>query len=191
MKLLMPLLAVGCLCATSAEAVTFSGVTDADGIASFDLSYAPTSGRYLLSWNLSAPAIVRLDAQTRVTWEQFTHDMQDTGFGNDLMPRFDTFGTSAPSSHGQLAFAIPRGYRTLTTHNVLPGSGGFYDVVTFTPESYTLSFGLGPDPIQYTVSVDYLGPVPEPATWALMLAGFGLAGSALRRRRVSGDPHRV
>jgi len=25
--------------------------------------------------------------------------------------------------------------------------------------------------------------VPEPATWALMLAGFGLAGSALRRRR--------
>ncbi len=27
------------------------------------------------------------------------------------------------------------------------------------------------------------GAVPEPATWALMLTGFGLAGSALRRRR--------
>ncbi len=27
-----------------------------------------------------------------------------------------------------------------------------------------------------------LGGVPEPATWALMLAGFGLAGAALRRR---------
>ncbi|MBU1376339.1 MAG: PEPxxWA-CTERM sorting domain-containing protein [Alphaproteobacteria bacterium] len=25
--------------------------------------------------------------------------------------------------------------------------------------------------------------VPEPATWALMLGGFGLAGTALRRRR--------
>ncbi|WP_332773442.1 PEPxxWA-CTERM sorting domain-containing protein [Phenylobacterium sp.] len=25
--------------------------------------------------------------------------------------------------------------------------------------------------------------VPEPATWAMMIAGFGLAGSALRRRR--------
>ena len=25
--------------------------------------------------------------------------------------------------------------------------------------------------------------VPEPATWALMIAGFGLAGAALRRRR--------
>lgn len=28
-------------------------------------------------------------------------------------------------------------------------------------------------------------PVPEPATWAMMIAGFGLAGTALRRRRVS------
>ncbi len=29
-----------------------------------------------------------------------------------------------------------------------------------------------------------LAPIPEPATWAMMLAGFGLAGAALRRRRV-------
>ena len=27
------------------------------------------------------------------------------------------------------------------------------------------------------------GSVPEPATWAMMIAGFGLAGAALRRRR--------
>ena len=29
------------------------------------------------------------------------------------------------------------------------------------------------------------GAVPEPATWALMLAGFGLVGSAIRRKRVA------
>ena len=29
-----------------------------------------------------------------------------------------------------------------------------------------------------------VGGVPEPATWAMMITGFGLAGSALRRRRV-------
>jgi hypothetical protein len=30
---------------------------------------------------------------------------------------------------------------------------------------------------------DYTAPVPEPGAWALMIAGFGLAGAALRRRR--------
>ncbi|MGH6996745.1 MAG: PEPxxWA-CTERM sorting domain-containing protein, partial [Phenylobacterium sp.] len=25
--------------------------------------------------------------------------------------------------------------------------------------------------------------VPEPATWAMMIAGFGIVGSAVRRRR--------
>lgn len=34
--------------------------------------------------------------------------------------------------------------------------------------------------INYTVSA-----VPEPATWGMMIAGFGIAGYALRRRRVS------
>ena len=30
---------------------------------------------------------------------------------------------------------------------------------------------------------DIAAPVPEPATWAMMIGGFGLAGGALRRRR--------
>lgn len=30
---------------------------------------------------------------------------------------------------------------------------------------------------------DVLGAVPEPSTWALMILGFGIVGSALRRRR--------
>jgi hypothetical protein len=28
------------------------------------------------------------------------------------------------------------------------------------------------------------GPVPEPATWAMMVIGFGAVGAAMRRRSV-------
>jgi hypothetical protein len=34
-----------------------------------------------------------------------------------------------------------------------------------------------------TVTVDSIAVVPEPATWAMMIGGFGMAGAMLRRRR--------
>jgi len=37
-----------------------------------------------------------------------------------------------------------------------------------------------------TYTADAAAAVPEPATWAMMILGFGLAGSALRRRRSLG-----
>lgn len=38
-------------------------------------------------------------------------------------------------------------------------------------------------PLQY--DVNYLGPVPEPGTWMLLILGFGLTGAMLRKRRNS------
>jgi len=40
---------------------------------------------------------------------------------------------------------------------------------------------------QLRLDVDGAQPVPEPASWALMLGGFGLIGGALRRRRAPAD----
>lgn len=37
---------------------------------------------------------------------------------------------------------------------------------------------------QYAAEVDnFLGGVPEPATWAMMIVGFGMTGAMIRRRR--------
>jgi hypothetical protein len=42
----------------------------------------------------------------------------------------------------------------------------------------------GPSALYLTGAVTYdSGAVPEPAAWALMIGGFGLAGATLRRRR--------
>jgi hypothetical protein len=44
----------------------------------------------------------------------------------------------------------------------------------------------GPGPVTLTISDTRIaGAVPEPASWALLIAGFGLTGAALRRRRTA------
>ena len=58
-----------------------------------------------------------------------------------------------------------------------------------TPGSYALAVSgncAGGCPAGLAVRLDSLpmsGTVPEPASWALLIAGFGLTGAALRRRR--------
>nr|WP_313668865.1 PEPxxWA-CTERM sorting domain-containing protein [Sandarakinorhabdus sp.] len=45
-----------------------------------------------------------------------------------------------------------------------------------------ISFGADYEKVIYTNSG---GAVPEPASWAMLIAGFGLVGAVARRRRVA------
>lgn len=55
----------------------------------------------------------------------------------------------------------------------------------FAPGSTTVGFGLNRFGVADNFTFDGVAgaPVPEPAAWALMIAGFGLAGGAARSRR--------
>jgi hypothetical protein len=70
--------------------------------------------------------------------------------------------------------------RTKNIDGCIPGSG-FLCGITYAPATVYVSSpyeGVGGP----TVTTE---AVPEPAAWALMIAGFGMAGAALRRRRLT------
>jgi hypothetical protein len=77
----------------------------------------------------------------------------------------------------------------LSIFNVTANGGGqtgwVQQIVNFaTPGTATLSFAaLGTsDSLGGYIEDVRLSAVPEPATWAMMLGGFGLLGAAARRR---------
>lgn len=53
---------------------------------------------------------------------------------------------------------------------------------TFLIGNYTLE-GFHPDATGYSLSISQVAAVPEPATWTMLLVGFGAIGFAIRRRR--------
>ncbi len=82
------------------------------------------------------------------------------------------------------------GTSVLTLTNVAPFAYRVYSgTFTATSTATDLRFTFQNDPGIFrldAVSVNLIsgaGAVPEPAAWAMMIGGFGLAGAALRRRR--------
>lgn len=72
--------------------------------------------------------------------------------------------------HTSFTFATPLSGANLQIRIDLTGLGGNSD-------------NIGIDNIRFGQDRAVAGGVPEPATWATMIAGFGLVGGAMRRRR--------
>jgi hypothetical protein len=82
---------------------------------------------------------------------------------------------------------------TQANQNCPPGSTGFYCNwtpigVSFSGVAKSIDFGGGANFVAYdniTFGSATPGGVPEPASWAMLIAGFGLVGAAQRRRKVA------
>jgi hypothetical protein len=113
-------------------------------------------------------------------------DRSDVGAGDfDIVFNYDdiNFGSNASAGYNAGQPGNPAG-----TYYQLPGS--------LSGEAFT---GTGSNPLESTSNVGVAGryvfnvrggivapptgAVPEPATWAMMILGFGVAGGALRRSR--------
>ncbi len=92
-------------------------------------------------------------------------------------------GTLALSCFGACNFAIGDEFVILDSTGDL--SGEFFGGVTLS------GFGTGAFKVVYDYSLDQVSlqvleevtPVPEPETWAMLLAGLGLVGFAAQRRK--------
>ena len=82
---------------------------------------------------------------------------------------------------------------TLLSVSVVLTGGALTDPGTYSHYGVTSSNGIGgfsfTGGASVNTSIDNIvvnsgASVPEPATWALMIGGFGLAGAALRRRQM-------
>ncbi len=101
------------------------------------------------------------DFTTQYTLQAYTDATFTTTMGSAF-----TFTKSAPGST-----ATPGDF--LDTENVAGLSGRYI--------RYTVAAAAGVNP--GLSDIHFSATVPEPATWGLMLAGFGMVGFAARRRR--------
>jgi hypothetical protein len=80
------------------------------------------------------------------------------------------------------------GNESFTSSDSGDTSGGGFGFITvasgtnLTFDRLTFTFDVGGTSSNFDNFVGNVAAVPEPATWGLMIAGFGLAGGALRRR---------
>jgi hypothetical protein len=95
-----------------------------------------------------------------------------TGFGTgQWITASGSSGTGVAWATGTLANASS-GYMAV-----------MFDSNTFQPGAPPNNQALTRNLIAYFNTQGAAGVVPEPATWALMISGFGMTGTALRRRR--------
>ena len=138
---------------------------------------------------------------TQVSWEQFdeTHEFNTSlqafpvpnGFQDGTVFLTEAGGgfsdaftlVNDPASNQVNAYFISDGasademsrFITATRTITIPETGNWQDVSDF--------FGQQPGFAQIISDID---AVPEPATWALMILGFGAIGATLRRHRSMG-----
>lgn len=154
----------------------------AKGPYNIDLSVATTltrAGVSLLA-NATSPTqtIASLARYDRVSDFAGTSGSTITGFsGSGSASQLITADLAPYTGSGTVAFTVDgTGTSTITGS----GLGTFLSLVqTFVDATVTLTY----------VSRDFVPPppseVPEPASWLMMIAGFGAIGGGLRRRRAS------
>lgn len=142
-----------------------------------------TDGRYAGFWGVAYDATATLSAYPIIEAYRSGGVDMFRGWDNDSGSWLDmgaasygwnTLNIQLLTVSDQFLYTVNGGLSLLTA------AGGSKTINSTILQVYNTTDG-----VSYNAHWDNLvgGAVPEPATWALMIAGFGLAGAALRRKR--------
>ncbi len=126
------------------------------------------------------------------------------GSGSDIVGSNGSATSYVPAGFTQTG-SNSMGYVTTYRYNQTTSGGGYYGellaiadltandlalvngdgLLRFTVGAPVGQFNLSNVSLSFEMMAVPAGGIPEPATWAMMIAGFGMAGAALRRRRDS------
>lgn len=154
------------------------GVTQAGGVANPFLNNLATkainlgTGSYFIFGNPYAPTNFMVEGSAITMFMVFQDDASGAygtlKIGNAVVPDLSSAGTTLFS---------------FKDYGVTVSTTGITD-------ADRMSFGYPPEAFKadgasdFVLRLDYgVSAVPEPATWAMMIAGLGLVGASLRRRR--------
>jgi hypothetical protein len=198
------------LTAIAAATLTFTTPAAADttifqesgnGVVYYDRFFTPVdlpdgAGRYRIDFAASIPVLIQLSAGYTVHWDIFKgpppkpHSEFLAGNQND----YETGPSSVGDSEVSWIFTVPE-----TLYTFFDSGLGAYGTPPGTPlyreDKYERPFvrlyvddavNSSPFDFDFTVTqLDRPAAIPEPATWSLLIAGFGALGLALRQRRLS------
>ena len=107
-----------------------------------------------------------------------------SAFGADLFQNFGGGSQQGTAATFTLNFLLGGSNVGTYTSLVAPNGGGFFGLTGTSFDTVTVSQAGGfavVDNVSFAA-----GAVPEPATWAMMVVGFGALGFAVRRRQPGG-----
>ncbi|MEY2884667.1 MAG: hypothetical protein RL490_2391, partial [Pseudomonadota bacterium] len=141
--------------------------------------YFTTDAPFDLQMTYAMPALYGIDSDYYSVGGRFTGIFVQGGTAADRSDSGSLFNMSRDPRESDpdknINWHLPAGVYTLTVYGALNAHTYHPGGVSVIVPQMTLATNLLP-----------IASVPEPASWALLLTGFGLIGAALRRRRDPG-----